>query len=304
MDLGTVNPKQPERTKSAPSDNRRNASSLLTTQASGDFSSPHPTAAVAQDGFADLTSQPGPPTAFNKTPRTIPDAATGAEAPASHPTFSDPNAARLHPTNGSPVNASNERENEDEEEFVFRPAYFFLYGSLMDPDVLARVVKLPQSEYPPVFRKASVSGYKMKIWAREYPVLVPRSAIIRSGDGEHLCQVTSLTNSVSNAARPRAESHGAESGDDAPEEKVHGSIWLATDMDQALRLQQYETAAYIACDIRVKLEDGSGEKTRAVTFCWAGDPNDRDLYEGKFDLAQWQRDIKPQLLGVGSYEQR
>lgn len=189
---------------------------------------------------------------------------------------------------------------EDDEEFTFRPAHFFFYGSLMDQDILSRVVRLRTSEYPPEMKEASVRGFKMKMWNGEYPVLIPAcdrpGQLGRlSGDG----RVALLTNSVRNAKKcPSSDVHI--SGADMLEhdsEVITGRLWLATDFEQALRLQKFETAAYEACDCLVRLEDGSGKLVRAVTFRWAGNPNDPILHPGRFNLEEYQRTVKPKLLG-------
>ncbi|KAH9995347.1 hypothetical protein F4779DRAFT_607585 [Xylariaceae sp. FL0662B] len=53
---------------------------------------------------------------------------------------------------------------------TFRPCHFFLYGSLMDPEVLQTVTGLATS---PAMRDGSISGFKIKMWGI-YPALVPR----------------------------------------------------------------------------------------------------------------------------------
>ncbi|KAJ5797703.1 uncharacterized protein N7503_006999 [Penicillium pulvis] len=45
----------------------------------------------------------------------------------------------------------------------FRSGYFFLYGSLMDPLTLTRVLQLSD---PPRMRPARVVGYEIKYWGR------------------------------------------------------------------------------------------------------------------------------------------
>ncbi len=39
--------------------------------------------------------------------------------------------------------------------------YYFFYGSLMDPNTLSNVVRLPKEERPPVLVPATLEGYKM-----------------------------------------------------------------------------------------------------------------------------------------------
>ncbi|EEP78624.1 predicted protein [Uncinocarpus reesii 1704] len=49
------------------------------------------------------------------------------------------------------------------------PALLFVYGSLMDTDVIQAVLRIPK---PPPLRSAVLSDYKMKMW-RIYPTLIP-----------------------------------------------------------------------------------------------------------------------------------
>ena len=60
---------------------------------------------------------------------------------------------------------------------IFRPKFYFFYGSLMDPYQLARVLGL---EEPPVTRPATIVGYSCKMWG-PYPALIdgPPGAIVK-----------------------------------------------------------------------------------------------------------------------------
>ncbi|TVY84861.1 AIG2-like protein C [Lachnellula suecica] len=77
--------------------------------------------------------------------------------------------------------------------------------------------------------------------------------------------------------------------------KVSGTLWKAEEEEQFLRLQSYETAAYTWCFCDVELEDGS-VMTGCRTFCWSGEPESRDLSDGKFDLETYQREHKSPLF--------
>lgn len=50
----------------------------------------------------------------------------------------------------------------------FRQAYYFFYGTLMDPSTLAKVLQLPE---PPTMRPAKVVGFHTKLWG-PYPTLL------------------------------------------------------------------------------------------------------------------------------------
>ncbi|KAJ5135599.1 uncharacterized protein N7515_004877 [Penicillium bovifimosum] len=66
----------------------------------------------------------------------------------------------------------------------FLPGYFFFYGPLMDPSVLARVLQLPESEAPRL-RPARVVGYSVMMHGKE-PVLVwgPPESVVEGVAGE------------------------------------------------------------------------------------------------------------------------
>lgn len=52
------------------------------------------------------------------------------------------------------------------------PTMLFVYGSLMDTDIIQRVLRLPQP--PPPLRAAKLKDYKMKMWL-VYPTLIPHA---------------------------------------------------------------------------------------------------------------------------------
>ena len=49
---------------------------------------------------------------------------------------------------------------------------WFFYGSLMDPDVLQRILDLPER---PLFQRGKLLGFKIKMWGI-YPAAVPSSS--------------------------------------------------------------------------------------------------------------------------------
>ncbi|KAF2665044.1 hypothetical protein BT63DRAFT_378591 [Microthyrium microscopicum] len=51
----------------------------------------------------------------------------------------------------------------------YTPSYFFFYGSLMDPEVLQHILKLPEL---PLLQPATIKDFKIKMWSI-YPALVP-----------------------------------------------------------------------------------------------------------------------------------
>lgn len=52
---------------------------------------------------------------------------------------------------------------------LFERQYCFFYGTLMDPETLAQVLRI--SDSPPIMRRAKVIGYDIKLWG-PYPALV------------------------------------------------------------------------------------------------------------------------------------
>ena len=57
----------------------------------------------------------------------------------------------------------------DRDNFIgFRPHYIFLYGTLMDPEQLQKVLRLKSR---PTLQPASIVGWKIRLWG-QYPALV------------------------------------------------------------------------------------------------------------------------------------
>ena len=128
----------------------------------------------------------------------------------------------------------------------------FLYGSLMDPEVLQAVLNLPKL---PTTRPATIFGFKVRMWSM-YPALIP-------GDGDG---------------------------------KVSGVMWKVEEEEHFKRLQEYETGAYIWTWCDAFLDDDTTVFEKCRTFCWAGDPDSKELENGRFDLARYQRVLKPSVV--------
>ena len=60
-------------------------------------------------------------------------------------------------------------------ETPFEPCHMFFYGSLMDPEVLQAVLRLPDP--PTTTTPATIDGYKIKMWGI-YPTLVPAQGTV------------------------------------------------------------------------------------------------------------------------------
>ncbi|KAI4608121.1 hypothetical protein J4E83_009304 [Alternaria metachromatica] len=135
---------------------------------------------------------------------------------------------------------------------TFRPCYMFLYGSLMDPEVLQAVLNLPEL---PTTRPATITGFRVRMWSI-YPALI-------LGDGD---------------------------------EKVSGVVWKVEEEDHFKRLQEYETYAYIWTWCEATLNDDETVLEKCRTFCWAGDPDSKELEDGSFDMARYQRVLKPSIV--------
>lgn len=70
-----------------------------------------------------------------------------------------------------------DRANHDpgQEKPLFKPCHLFLYGSLMDPEVLQSVLGLPEL---PILQKGWVTGFTMKMWGI-YPALIPKVGVTK-----------------------------------------------------------------------------------------------------------------------------
>ena len=65
--------------------------------------------------------------------------------------------------------------------YSFQKQFYFFYGTLKDPEMLAKVLRLPSGSAPQL-RPAKIVGYGCKLWG-PYPALVdmPRSGSTVSG---------------------------------------------------------------------------------------------------------------------------
>ncbi|CAN9223335.1 unnamed protein product [Alternaria alternata] len=73
-----------------------------------------------------------------------------------------------------------------------------------------------------------------------------------------------------------------------------GTLWKVTSEVQFDRLAAYETAAYRWDECDAVLEGGEVLKN-CQTFCWAGEPDSKELEDGSFDLERYQKYFKPSV---------
>jgi hypothetical protein len=130
------------------------------------------------------------------------------------------------------------------------------------PYVLLRFPHEPRSRLSylnlpdlPTMRPATITGFRIKMWGI-YPTLIP------------------------------VLSH--ESG------SVSGTVWKVTSKEQFDSLAAYETDAYRWHECEAVLENGE-VTVNCPTFCWAGDPDDKELEGGEFDLKWYQTFFKPSV---------
>ena len=72
---------------------------------------------------------------------------------------------------------------------------------------------------------------------------------------------------------------------------VTGTVWKVTSEAHFDRLAAYETVAYKWDECDAVLEDGE-VLGNCRTFCWAGQPNSKELEDGSFDLERYQKYFK------------
>ncbi|EEH40829.1 hypothetical protein PAAG_02805 [Paracoccidioides lutzii Pb01] len=158
----------------------------------------------------------------------------------------------------------------------WKPTYLFVYGSLMDLDVLQYVVGSPRR--PPPLRPARLKNYKMKMWGI-YPTLIPSS-----------------NDSSSNKSSGNESRGGKENVDE-----ISGALYLVEHPVQFALLEQYESSAYTWHRCVADFTDDGGSTTEQSgfecrTFVWRGDPDSAELTDGKFDLEVYQKYYKPEIL--------
>lgn len=113
-------------------------------------------------------------------------------------------------------------------------------------------------EYP-ILHEATVSGYIMKIWNDRHPAVLPTNQ---------------------------------------PTDIVKGKVWLATTVDQCLRIQMFDTVAYRPANCIVETSDG--KRAPALVSEWAQGAHSDELSDGTFDLELWQARYKKDMLGADS----
>ncbi len=67
-----------------------------------------------------------------------------------------------------------------------------------------------------------------------------------------------------------------------------GTVWKVTSEAHFDRLAAYETAAYRWDECDAVLEGGEVLRN-CRTFCWAGEPDGKELEDGSFDLERYQK---------------
>ncbi|MCJ1476207.1 hypothetical protein MMC13_004873 [Lambiella insularis] len=72
---------------------------------------------------------------------------------------------------------------------------------------------------------------------------------------------------------------------------VTGTVWKVTSEAHFDRLAAYETAAYRWDECDAVLEGGEVLRN-CRTFCWAGEPDSKELEDGSFDLERYQKYFK------------
>ena len=77
--------------------------------------------------------------------------------------------------------------------------------------------------------------------------------------------------------------------------EVEGTVWEVSNLGHFLRLAEYETRAYTTCACEIVKSDGE-VISDGKTFCWAGDSNSRELEDGHFDFARYQKYFKPSVV--------
>lgn len=80
----------------------------------------------------------------------------------------------------------------------------------------------------------------------------------------------------------------------SPSGRVSGTVWKVTSEAQFDRLTAYETAAYRWNECDAILEGGE-VFGNCWTFCWAGEPDSKELEDGSFDLERYQKYFKSSI---------
>jgi hypothetical protein len=80
----------------------------------------------------------------------------------------------------------------------------------------------------------------------------------------------------------------------SPGDEVRGTVWHVSEARHFARLAEYETGAYTWCACEIRREDG--EVVAGRTFCWRGNPENRELEEGAFDLERYRWYFKASVV--------
>jgi len=156
----------------------------------------------------------------------------------------------------------------------------------MDPSLLRSILDLRTL---PKLRPARILGYTVKLWG-PYPALF-RAEVggegVVGGEGE----VGSVVERDGEGVEVEGESTMEVVTDVVEEEEfvVKGRVFEVESVEQAERLQEYESSAYRAVGVRILFADG--EEPWAVegwVFMFVGNP--RDVEEGVWDLEGFLRE--------------
>ncbi|EEH21043.1 hypothetical protein PABG_03274 [Paracoccidioides brasiliensis Pb03] len=166
---------------------------------------------------------------------------------------------------------------------IWKPTYLFVYGSLMDLDVLQYVLGSPR-RLPPL-RPARLKNYRMKMWGI-YPTLIPSS---------------NDSNNSSSSSGSKKSSGNESGGGKGNVDEISGALYLVEHPTHFALLEQYESSAYTWHHCVAEFTDDGGSTTEQSgfecrTFIWRGDPDSAELTDGRFDLEVYQKYYKPQLL--------
>ena len=76
--------------------------------------------------------------------------------------------------------------------------------------------------------------------------------------------------------------------------RVTGTVWAVATEAQFLRLTAYERSVYTWCEWDARLSNDEILQN-CRTFCWAGDPDSKELEDGSFNLERYQKYFKPSV---------
>ncbi|EEY20821.1 conserved hypothetical protein [Verticillium alfalfae VaMs.102] len=137
------------------------------------------------------------------------------------------------------------------------PFHVFLYGPLMDTDVLQAVVGIARR---PTLHSGYIQGWRVRMYDT-HPAIVPQTTLGQGGD-----------------------------------DVVAGVVWECRSPKQLARLREYETEAYTLCSCEVILEGERTALKNSKVFCWAGHSDSEELTDGWFDLGWYREHMKPAFV--------